>query len=118
MGCLSNRVVSVDTVAFICPGSWADRNGEKWYGSFPNRKGSSRKFLYFSTNEVTVQEKLGFRYQWMTEDTPVPQMGETRRGHVNLLTREDWSGMITACVPSFDDLWFRQTMMADPQTMS
>lgn len=37
-----------------------------------------------------VQEKLGFRFQWTTEDAPVPQMGETRKGYVNLLTKEDW----------------------------
>ena len=37
-----------------------------------------------------MQEKLGFRYQWTTEDAPVPQMNETRRGHVNRLTREEW----------------------------
>lgn len=37
-----------------------------------------------------VQEKLGFKYQWTSDDVPVPQMGETRRGHVSLLRREDW----------------------------
>lgn len=37
-----------------------------------------------------VQEKLGFIYQWTTEDLYVPQLGETRKGHVNLLTREGW----------------------------
>ena len=37
-----------------------------------------------------VQEKLGFRYQWTSRDVPVPQLGETRTGHVNLMTREDW----------------------------
>ncbi len=37
-----------------------------------------------------VQEKLGFRYQWTTDDVPVPQMGETRKGHVNLLTKDQW----------------------------
>ena len=37
-----------------------------------------------------VQKKLGFRYQWTTDAVPVPQMGETRKGHVNLMTREDW----------------------------
>ena len=37
-----------------------------------------------------VQEKLGFRYQWMTRDLPVPQMGETSTGYVSLLTREEW----------------------------
>jgi RimJ/RimL family protein N-acetyltransferase len=37
-----------------------------------------------------VQEKLGFKYQWTSENLPVPQMGETRTGHVSLLTREEW----------------------------
>jgi RimJ/RimL family protein N-acetyltransferase len=38
-----------------------------------------------------VQEKLGFKYQWTTENAPVLQMGETRREHVNLLTKEEWA---------------------------
>ena len=38
-----------------------------------------------------VQEKLGFSYQRTTKDLPVPQLGETRTGHVNLLTREEWA---------------------------
>ncbi len=37
-----------------------------------------------------VQEKLGFRYQWTTEEADVPQMRETRRGHVNAITRDEW----------------------------
>ncbi len=37
-----------------------------------------------------VQEKLGFRYQRASDNVPVPQMGETRRGHVSLLTKEQW----------------------------
>ena len=50
---------------------------------------------YFDGNERSkrVQEKLGFKYQWTTEDVPVPKMGETRRGHVNLMTREDGLAM-------------------------
>jgi RimJ/RimL family protein N-acetyltransferase len=47
---------------------------------------------YYDGNEKSkrVQEKLGFRYQWTSESVPVPQLGETRKGHVNLLTKEDW----------------------------
>lgn len=47
---------------------------------------------YYDGNEKSkrVQEKLGFVYQWTSEDVPVPQLNETRRGHVNLMTREDW----------------------------
>ena len=37
-----------------------------------------------------VQEKLGFRYHHTTENLPVPQLGETRTGVANLMTREEW----------------------------
>lgn len=37
-----------------------------------------------------VQEKAGFRYHHTTEGMDVPQMGEKRTGHANLLTREQW----------------------------
>jgi len=37
-----------------------------------------------------VQEKLGFKYQWTSEDVDVPLMNETRRGYVNLMTINDW----------------------------
>ena len=37
-----------------------------------------------------VQEKLGFKYQWRSEDVDVPLMHEKRVGHVNLMTKEDW----------------------------
>ena len=30
------------------------------------------------------------KYQWTTDEVPVPQLGETRKGHVNLMTAEDW----------------------------
>ncbi len=65
-----------------------------------------------------VQEKLGFRYQRTTDNIPVPQMGETRKGIVNMMTKEDWKGLITLYTPAFEDLRFRQKMMADPETMS
>ena len=47
---------------------------------------------YYEGNEKSkrVQEKLGFKYQWSNDRVPVPQMGETRRGHVNLMTKQDW----------------------------
>lgn len=38
-----------------------------------------------------VQEKLGFKYQWTSENVPVPQLGEVRKGHVSLMTKEYWS---------------------------
>ena len=48
---------------------------------------------YYDGNEKSkrVQEKLGFRYQWTSDHAPVPQLGVTRAGHVNLLTKEEWS---------------------------
>ena len=50
---------------------------------------------YYDGNERSkrVQQKLGFKFQWTSESVPVPPMGETRRGHVNLMTREDWLAM-------------------------
>ena len=47
---------------------------------------------YYDGNEKSkrVQEKLGFKYQWTTETVPVLLLGETRKGHVNLMTREEW----------------------------
>ena len=48
---------------------------------------------YYDGNEKSkrVQAKLGFRYQWTSDHAPVPQLGETRVGHVSLLTKEEWS---------------------------
>ena len=48
---------------------------------------------YYDGNEKSqrVQEKLGFRYQWTTPDVDVPLMGEKRTGHVNCITKEEWS---------------------------
>ena len=40
-----------------------------------------------------VQEKLGFRFHHTTQDVPVPLMNETRIGHVNCLTYEEWITM-------------------------
>ena len=47
---------------------------------------------YYDGNEKSrrAQEKLGFRYEKTTEDENVPQLGERRRHHANLLTREAW----------------------------
>ncbi len=47
---------------------------------------------YYDGNERSrrVQEKCGFHYQWTTENVDVPLMQETRRGHVNSLTEEEW----------------------------
>ena len=51
---------------------------------------------YYDGNDKSkrVQEKLGFKYQWTTEDVPVPLMGEIRKGHVSILTKEEWHGGI------------------------
>lgn len=37
-----------------------------------------------------VQEKCGFKYHHTTKDVDVPLLHETRTGHVNVMTREDW----------------------------
>ena len=37
-----------------------------------------------------VQEKLGFEYRYTHSAVPVPLMHETRIGHTNRLTREQW----------------------------
>ena len=43
-----------------------------------------------NTKSKRVQEKLGFKHQWTTENVPVPQMGEIRTGHVNCMTKKEW----------------------------
>lgn len=50
---------------------------------------------YFDGNERSkrVQEKLGFRYQRTIEHAPVPQLGETRKNHVNLMTKAEWQNI-------------------------
>ena len=68
-----------------------------------------------------VQEKLGFRFLRTSEDVPVPQLGTTRRGVVRLMTKEEWTqarNTVTAAVPRPEELWFRQMMLEDPNTMS
>ena len=78
---------------------------------------------HFEGNEKSrrVQEKLGFRYQWTSEEMPVPQMGDTRTDHVRLMTNEDWvraRHTVTEHVPRYEELWFRQMMLEDQKTMS
>lgn len=48
---------------------------------------------YYEGNEKSkrVQEKVGFKYQWTTEDVDVPLMNEKRTGHVSCITKEEWS---------------------------
>ncbi len=43
-----------------------------------------------NTKSKRVQEKLGFIYQFTTNDLNVPLMNEVRIGHVNLMTKEQW----------------------------
>ena len=52
---------------------------------------------YYDGNEKSkrVQEKLGFAYQWTTERVFVAQMNETRKGHVNCMTKERWLELTT-----------------------
>ena len=37
-----------------------------------------------------VQEKVGFRYQWKSENVDVPLMHEKRTGYVSSITKEQW----------------------------
>lgn len=37
-----------------------------------------------------VQEKIGFRYQWKSENVDVPLMHEKRTGHVSSITKDQW----------------------------
>lgn len=47
---------------------------------------------YYDGNDKSkrCQEKIGFKYQWTTDSVEVPLMNETRRGHVNLITIDEW----------------------------
>ena len=47
---------------------------------------------YYDGNEKSkrVQEKLGFIYQYTTENLDVVLMNERRTGHTNLMTKERW----------------------------
>lgn len=48
---------------------------------------------YYDGNDKSkrVQEKVGFLYHHTCNDVPVPLMGETRVGHTNYMTREQWN---------------------------
>lgn len=48
---------------------------------------------YYEGNEKSkrVQEKVGFKYQWTTEDVDVPLMNEKRTDHVSCITKEEWT---------------------------
>lgn len=50
-----------------------------WYGYYDGNERSKR-----------VQEKCGFEYVRTTDNVAVPDLGEIRKGHVNILTEEDW----------------------------
>lgn len=43
-----------------------------------------------NTKSKRTQEKLGFIYQFSSDDVDVPAMNEIRTGHVSLLTKEEW----------------------------
>ena len=53
---------------------------------------------YYEGNERSkrVQEKLGFIYQWTSQNVPVEQLNEFRTGFVNLMTRQAWAAARTA----------------------
>ncbi len=43
-----------------------------------------------NTKSKRVQEKVGFKYQWKSENVDVPLMHEKRTGHVSSLTKDEW----------------------------
>lgn len=43
-----------------------------------------------NTKSKRVQEKVGFKYQWKSENVDVPLLHEKRTGHVNSMTKEEW----------------------------
>ena len=47
---------------------------------------------YYDGNDKSkrVQEKLGFKYEWTTENEDVPLLNETQTEHVNSITKEEW----------------------------
>ena len=51
---------------------------------------------YYDGNEKSrkVQKKLGFLYQYTTENLDVALMHELRTGHTNLMTRERWQKVV------------------------
>ena len=70
---------------------------------------------YYDGNEKSrrVQEKLGFIPQWTSENVEVPQLGEVRKGHVNLLTREDWEKGASA----YDGISIRYARVSDAESL-
>ena len=46
-----------------------------------------------NTKSKRAQEKIGFKFQWKSENVDVPLMHEKRTGYVSLMTREDWEEM-------------------------
>lgn len=50
-----------------------------WCGRYEGNERSAR-----------VQEKLGLRPMWVSENVEVPRLGEVRRGYVRCLTRAQW----------------------------
>lgn len=49
---------------------------------------------YYDGNNKSrrVQEKVGFTYHHTCDEVPVPLMNETRIGHTNYMTKEQWFG--------------------------
>lgn len=61
--------------------AFEDLNAPKvWVGRYEGNERSRR-----------VQEKLGFIYDHRSEAVEVPQLGETRVGHVSYLAKEAWT---------------------------
>ena len=63
-----------------------------------------------------VQEKLGFRYQRTTENVEVPLLGETRTGHVNCMTKEQWRNQGEKAM-DINDILIRPERIEDRRTV-
>ena len=85
-----------------CAGGGKRAAASCFFGSEP----CSHLVRLFNGNEKSkrVQEKLGFKYQWTSGDVPVSLLGETRKEHVSLLTKEEWGKLITLYTPSIEAL--------------
>ena len=62
--------------------------------------------------KMTIPDKSNSRKQ------KYQKVNNEGKGHVSLSTKEEWGKLIKLYTPSLEDLWFRQKMMADTETMS
>lgn len=70
-----------------------------------------------NTKSRRVQEKLGFSFHHTSECVEVPLLGETRTGHVNLLTRRDWERCLAPPPPTNTLPWTSFPSVSGPARM-